>query len=824
MGKRGLGVLLLALGALTAAPTGAGAAADDASRVFAAQGAGGDRAGALIRRTAYGVPHIKARSIRGLGFGVGYAFAEDNICTIADTYVTIRGQRSRYFGPDGSWVFSGNGSRYGNLESDFYFKKIQQQGTVERLMRMKPPEGPLPFVRKGVRGYTAGYNAYLRETGVDNLPDRRCRGAEWVKPIRPIDSYRRFFQLGILASSGAAIAGIANAEPALPIGTAAAERKQERALDDLRDGKAEDFFPIDSGSNAYGLGSEATKSGRGMVLGNPHFPWDGSERLYQMHLTIPGRVDVSGAGLYGVPLVLIGHTRRLAWSHTVASAWRFTPYELVINPLNSHQYLLDGQFVDMEPTTVRVKARNSTGELETHSRTLYDTEFGPMFNSLLGLDLFPWTPVTAFALRDVNAENFRYLNHFAQNNMAQSVPEYDRIQRRFQGIPWVNSIAADRRGRAYYSMNGAIPNVPDSKATGCSGALGLALFPLTGIPVLDGTRTACQWGSDPDAVVPGTFGSSSIPSLIRRDYVTNGNDSHWVTNPEEPLEGFARVIGDEGTVRSMRTRLGLRMVQERIAGTDGLKGKGFTLRRLAKVALNNRQFAGEIWRDDLVAFCQTRPSLVTAGACAALADWDGRNNLDSEGAVLFQRFVQRLLAQFTTLPSGTSSGNTLLLDLMFTTPFDPADPVSTPTGLNTLMPQVSTALEGAVGDLQNAGIPLDASLRKWQYEERGGRRIPIHGGPGTYGVFNAINSSWTPGEGYSNVPHGTSFIAAMEFRKRGCPARALTFVTYGQSENPRSRHASDYTKAFSRKRWNRAPFCAPEVRRATLDRYRVGGR
>ena len=46
----------------------------------------------------------------------------------------------------------------------------------------------------------------------------------------------------------------------------------------------------------------------------------------------------------------------------------------------------------------------------------------------------------------------------------------------------MNSIAADRRGEAYYSMDGAVPNVPDSKATGCAGVLGVALFPLTGHP------------------------------------------------------------------------------------------------------------------------------------------------------------------------------------------------------------------------------------------------------------------------------------------------------------------------------------------------------
>ncbi len=162
-------------------------------------------------------------------------------------------------------------------------------------------------------------------------------------------------------------------------------------------------------------------------------------------------------------------------------------------------------------------------------------------------------------------------------------------------------------------MDGAIPNVPDSKATGCSGALGLAVFPLTGIPILDGSRSACGWDTDPDAVVPGIFGPAAIPRLIRRDYVENGNDSHWLSNPEEPLTGFDRVIGDEATTRSLRTRLGLVMIEQRIAGTDGLRGEGFGLQGLARVALGNRQYAGELWRDELVAFCEANPTVVGNG-------------------------------------------------------------------------------------------------------------------------------------------------------------------------------------------------------------------
>lgn len=816
----------LAALAFALAPAASPATAEAAGPAQVAAKAKGKRLVATITRTKYGVPHIRGRNWMSVAFGYGYAFAEDNICTMAETYVTVNGRRSRWFGPEGSWVFAGNGTVNNNLASDFYFQSIKEQGIVEELLERKPPHGPNRIVRQGVRGYVKGYNAYLRRTGVDNIPDERCRGKPWVRPIREIDAYRRFFQLGILGSSGAAIEGIANAEPLLDLGLA--QRRQERALEKLRSGEADGFFPIESGSNAYAIGSDATRGRwKGLVLANPHFPWDGSERFYQVHLTIPGKGDVAGGALYGVPLVLIGHTRNLAWSHTVASAWRFTPYELTINPLNPHQYLYNGKFVDMQAIKVTVPVRAADGTVEERSRTLYRTHHGPVFTSLLGLDLFPWTPLKAFALGDVNERNFRYLNHFVRVNMAQSVPEFDRINRRIQGIPWVNSIAADSAGRAYYSMDGAIPNVPDAKATGCAGALGLVLFPLTGIPVLDGSRSACEWGNDERAVAPGLMPPERIPRLIRRDFTHNGNDSHWLTNPAEPLEGFDRIVGDERTERSLRTRIGLIMAQERIAGTDGLPGKGFTLRNLAEVALGNRQYLGELWRDDLVALCGTNPSLVAAGACKALAEWDLRNNLDSKGAILFQRFAERLLGSLTYLPSGTSAGYYLLGNALWTNQFSTGDPIHTPNGMNKLNPLISQALSGAVADLQAAGIPLDGAPREWQHDQRAGKSIPIHGGEGDLGLFNAISSVWDPQAGYSEVPHGTSFIASIGFKRKGkrkgCPVKALTFVTYGQSENPSSRHATDYTRAFSRKRWNAVPFCKREVRRQALTTKRVTG-
>ena len=82
---------------------------------------------AKIQRTKYGVPHITAKNIKGLAAGFAYAFAQDNICTIAAEYVTVNAERSRFFGPDETWFFSGNGSTYRNLDADFYFQWVKQQ-------------------------------------------------------------------------------------------------------------------------------------------------------------------------------------------------------------------------------------------------------------------------------------------------------------------------------------------------------------------------------------------------------------------------------------------------------------------------------------------------------------------------------------------------------------------------------------------------------------------------------------------------------------------------------------------------------------------------
>jgi acyl-homoserine-lactone acylase len=749
-------------------------------------------ADATIRRTAHGIPHIEAKNYRGIGYGYGYAFAQDNICPIAEDYATVNAQRSRFFGPDGTYLQRGNDQRTNNLNSDFFWQQVIDSKVVDTLLAQRPPKGPKQSIRQGVRGYVAGYNRYLHDVGgADGITDPACKGKPWVRPITVRDAFLRFYQLTLLASQDVAIDGIGSAQPptpSLPVPSLSVPGTADALAARL---------PIEGpGSNAVAVGRGGTADHKhGLLLGNPHFPWQDTERFYQAHLTIPGKVDVQGGSLFGVPLILIGHTRTMAWSHTVSTAFRFTPYQLTLVPGSPTTYLYDGQPVEMTHRTVTVQVRQPDGSLAPQSRTLYSTRFGPVLTSLVGIPL-PWAPTTAFAMRDANADNFRVFNHFFDVDRARSANEVLKILNRYQGIPWVNTIVADRGGHALYADIGSMPNVTDQKAADCNTALGQATFSLVGLPVLDGSRSACEWGTDADAIEPGLLGRSKQPHLFRPDYVTNSNDSYWLSNPKQPLTGFPRIVGDERTERSLRTRIGLIMTQ------DIVDHGGFTRQKMQDMVFSDRQYAGELTRDAVVSMCR---DMQLGAPCDVLAAWDLHENTDSRGALLFRRFWERAAG---AAPSPWAH------------PFDPNDPVHTPNTLDTSNPQVRAALTGAIQDLNGAGIPLDGPLGQFQFITKNGARIPIHGGPGTDGDFNAINVDWTDGKGYGEPEHGSSYVQVVTWGRSRCP-NARTILTYSESVNPNSPFYGDQTRLYSQKKWVRDRFCRRDVLRGTQSTTRV---
>jgi acyl-homoserine-lactone acylase len=418
---------LVATSALLAAPPAAGATAPSAQATQTGDlltPAGGVPR-ATITRTSYGIPHVEARDFTSLGFGQGYVAAEDIICSLADTLVTGRGERSLFFGPDERYDDQVT-LKATNLQVDTLFQDLRDRKVVETLLD-DPVRGPGQEVRAMVRGYTAGLNRYLEVVGgAAGISDPGCRGAAHVRPAEELDLYYGIYAANLLASTGVFVPQIADAapptvqDPGLPVGATsfAAAPAVLPSAEQLQAGLGREN-PI--GSNGTALGGDTTTTGRGMVLGNPHFPWRGRYRFTQSHLTIPGVYDVAGAMLHGSPAVNIGWNKDVAWTHTVSTGYRFTPYEYRTLPGAPTTYLTESGPKQLERREVSVPVRNADGSVGAIAGDLYRTDEGYVLDA--PAVLLSWTPVSFFALRDANGEHLRTLDSFHEMAKTRTVQE-----------------------------------------------------------------------------------------------------------------------------------------------------------------------------------------------------------------------------------------------------------------------------------------------------------------------------------------------------------------------------------------------------------------
>ena len=757
--------------------------------------------------TEYGIPHVVADDWEGLGYGIGNAFAQQNFCPYMRDVVRANGQSAELLGEEG------------NLAFDFVMKLYNTDEALERVKAQMSPRGLALF-----KGYAAGISRYLEDTGVDNLAEGEegCRGAAWVRPVTFEDTLKSGHKTILRASADPFYNELVAASPPdQSLSQAALSQEEMNAMvaqfkaltpDQVRDRMG--FSPVEElGSNAYGIGRDAAGINSGVLFGNPHFPWRGIDRFFMAHYIIPGVYDVMGAGLFGIPLANIGFNKDTAWSHTVSTARRFTLHELRLNPENPLEYFFDDELVELEPFTV--EAIDGSGAAVQH--TFYISQFGPIadlggINALLGG--WPTGNGTVFAFNDANKENLRGLENWINFGQAENMDDILEATRTI-GIPWVNTIAADRFGDGFYGDVSVVPNASQALIDTCvRPPYGPLILPVAGVVSLDGSDSDCLLGND-EGAPPHLLGYDSLPKLRTTEYGANANDSYWLPNPRRLLTGFTRAIGPEEYEQSLRTRLTFVQAEQRLAGTDGLEGEGFSNQNVREIFTSARNYAAELVNDDVVAICAAvddwTPYDVSGDAmiqaCNILAEWDTRHTIDSVGGHIFFEFWR------------VARG----LDNLWAVPFDSTDPVNTPRTLNTgdpaLVESVRSALATAVTVLQDNDIALDVPWGEVQFIERNGEKIPLPGGSGAM-LFSVISANLVAGEGYSDVRAGNSYIHAVSWDESDCPD-ANAILTYSQSTDPASPHYADATKLYSQSGWIDMPFCesdrdAQEIRRETI--------
>jgi acyl-homoserine-lactone acylase len=766
---------------------------------------------ATIVRTTYGVPHIKSDNYGDLGFGAGYAYAQDNYCLLLREIVFSNGQSARYFGEED-----------GDIDGDYVYTFFNSDEMIEEGLFAGVSEDLL----EALTGYAAGFNKYLEVTGADNLPEA-CRNGDWIRPIDLLDMGKVIRKLILEGSTANFPSAIMSADP--PAQSMARLLPQESVVFDIRNPLPE---VEEMGSNGYGIGSESSQTEYGLQLGNPHFPWRGNLRFYMLHLTIPGQLDAMGATITGIPIVLIGFNQNVAWSHTVSTGNRFTLYEVKLVDDDPMRYQYDGEERDIEAVPVTIQVKLEDGTLEDRSDAIYFTHYGPIINGGLLSPLLEGWPNPFGSLltyRDANLTNNRAISYWEAMDKSQSIDDLEEALK-IIGNPWTNTIAADRNGEALYADVSVVPNVSTEQLNLCNDSIITMQINDRGFPALNGSKSECEWGSDEDAPEDGIFGYGNLPKLRTREYVGNSNDSYWLSNPDQLTTGFSVLIGREEYPQSLRTRQGFTQAEARMAATDGKSDTpGYDLALLQDMLYSDMDIAEQMTRTDVLALCDdvldwsggdcdnnedtTTPysqnPAVAATACGILQDWDGLYQLDSVGSSLWREFWGRV--------GGAAN--------LWAVPFDATDPVNTPNTLNVdddaVVERVRCSIGGAVDRLVTAGVALDLPWGEAQYRPTGDGvgRTPIHGGNGQ-STFSVIGSRLVDGEGYSDIPGGNSYIHTVTWDETQCPD-AFAVLTYSQSENPASPHYSDMTQLYSEGGWNDMPFCPEDIEAEKISEIEV---
>lgn len=764
-----------------------------------------------VRRTTDGIPHIRAENWRGLGVGLGHVQAQDALCTLAEAFVTYEGRRSFFFGAEAQPHHNATFGRGRNLDLDTFFRGFVDARAVAAYRSQQSPD-----VLDALAGFADGYNRSLSEQRQQGRlhPSRPCLSEAWVRPITTDDLLRRLYAAGLAAGYAHFIPELVNAQPPGTPAAALTRPISQASTIGERPG---------IGSNVMAFGREASGEG-GVLFGNPHWYWGGPDRLYQAHLTIPGQVNVAGAAFLGVPVIMIGFNADVAWSHTVSNAIRFSFHGLQLDPKDPLSYRVDGQWQRMEVQNIAIPVRGADGQPSVVERKVYRTRFGPVINLGGQSPALGWTPNTAVAIHDVNADNHRVFQNYLDWNKARSLDEFVLLQKRALAMPWVNTVAIGRGDpRVWYGDVGAVPNVPDDLRQDCRTALGDAFGQIDAkTPFLDGSRSACDWRIDASTPQAGVMPADKLPGLFRQDYVANMNNSHWLANPRQPLTGYATLLGGEGEPLSLRARHGHAIAGHALA--RHFTSSEALVRSLKQDVLTERDFAADQFKDPLLAgaCAQGQVTLATnpmdglaydtprevdvRQACQVLARWGNTAGPDDRGALLWAAFWDRLEA----IPAEEFYGQ----------PFQESRPLNTPAAPQAKDPRVAQALAAAVVQFSWQGRPLDEPLRQRLFVKTGGSTVALFGGCGA-GYFTVACGEETYMQGaLDGRSLANTYLQLVRFGTRG--VEADTLLAHGLDEAAvEGGQGGQGIRRYARKQWLRVPFTEGDIARQLVQRQRL---
>lgn len=435
-----------------------------------------------IRRDGYGVPHVFARTTRGLFHGFGYALAEDQLYQIELLKRTARGRLSEVLGP-------------AQLDNDRSARSRYDVAALERQFRHLSPDDQAIFL-----GMADGINERIRDVSSipatllpKNFSDAGFMPEAWgavdviaiyehSMALRFSDLNSELDNLALLtrlrsnrALDGGRIFDVLRPvnDPDAPTTVQAADTRQiplparvppapslpslPNSLlgltDAVRFGRtgpsaaALNRGVVPHASNAWLAGPSRTGDGSAILQNGPQMGDFSAAYLWAIGLHGAG-FNVVGSGPVGSPWLIFGTNGRIGWGATAGLGDTTDMYQEVLNAANPHRYRFRGSWREMSQRheTIQVKG----GPAET--LTLWSTIHG-------SVELFDPASHRAYARR--RSWEGLEVGSLVAWVRAMQAPDYASWRAQVSKVAVsVNNYYVDDRGNIAYQFLGRFPLRP----------------------------------------------------------------------------------------------------------------------------------------------------------------------------------------------------------------------------------------------------------------------------------------------------------------------------------------------------------------------------
>lgn len=731
-----------------------------------------------ISRDAHGVPYVRATTDMDAYFAMGYLHAQDRLWQLEMARRIPQGRLAEVLGQQA-------------LQSDTWMRTLDVRGAAQRAWPALAPEA-----QRSLQAYADGINARLAEGAT--LPPEFLMLGITPEPWTPVDSLAWFKVFSLNQSNGMrAEADRYLARKYLP------ERQWallERTYPDDAPTTLGLHQPMQAlsglglhleqtlghggphvGSNSWAVSGSLTRDGAPLLANDPHMALQMPSAWYVAELSAPG-FSVSGMSVVGLPVIVFGRNRHVAWGGTNMMADTQDLYVLETHPERPNAYRLDGQWLDMtvrqEEIPVRADFPSSLRAPREPARVqIRSTRFGPVVSDAAGLFDQPvslrWSGLDDGDTSYEGIFRLAYARNWTEFNAALS----------HVVTPAINVVYADDAGNIGYVAAGRIP-VRGS---------GDGSMPAPGVDSSSGWN-----GYVPFSDMPRSFNPAGGIIVSANNRVAADSYPHFISRDWAPPARAERITA---MIKEALSRNGtLDVEQTRLMQADTLDREAVAL------------------RDYLVS--HVSPELASTRLMKELKHWDGRMGADQRSPAIFNFWLKNLRSRLLLDHLGSGQGATdqthalrgyvagvtpLQIRQLLQSP-DPAWCERAADGTSSCARTMQLAFDDALRELDK----YESDYARWEWgrlhrarfnhvpfgdvnllDRVFARRLPS---PGSENSVNVAAGIYRPMKGFEQN-FGAVFRQVMVMGQGG--GQHAYMNSTGQSGNPMSPHFDDMLEPFA---------------------------